>query len=201
MSAKQIIRDGGLIVLPTDTVYGIGANPYRQDAVTALLAAKGRGETMPPPVLAADVEAALSLADPTRLGETGMRAVRRLAETFWPGPLTLIIPTAAPLGWDLSIRGNTVAVRVPNLESTQRLLATTGPLAVTSANKTGEDPALTVQQARAYFGDLVGYYADGGPAPIGVPSTIVDCSVWPARQLRAGALDWEEILSVLEGIN
>ncbi|MFT0762775.1 L-threonylcarbamoyladenylate synthase [Actinomyces sp. F1_1611] len=193
MNATESTRAGQLIVLPTDTVYGIGANPFDQEAVTRLLAAKGRGETMPPPVLFARADEALAVADWSRVGERAARAAARLAQRYWPGALTLIVPTSAEFGWDLSLRGHTVAVRVPDQDQTRELLAETGPLAVTSANLTGEPPALTIEQARAYFGEKVSVYLDGGPARIGEASTIIDCSQWPPQLVRAGALDWEEI--------
>lgn len=195
------VNSGALIVLPTDTVYGIGADPYSREAVSRLLAAKGREETMPPPVLAADAEAAFAFAAWDRMPKRAQLAARRLAHEFWPGPLTLIVPTTANLGWDLSLHGGTVAVRVPNEEATLALLRQTGPLAVTSANLSGQAAALTVDEARGYFGEAVTHYVDGGKAKLGQASTIVSLADWPAQQLRAGALDWGTVSQVLEGID
>lgn len=200
MNATDAIRTGKLIVLPTDTVYGIGANPLSRDAVTKLLLAKGRGETMPPPLLCADAETAMSFIDPRRLPEGALTGIKKLTETFWPGPLTLIVPTDTNVGWETEATGDTVAVRVPDDQNARQLLQHTGPLAVTSANLTGRPPANSVGEAREYFGEKVAVYIDGGPAKIGEASTIADCSVWPPRELRAGALEWSQVLRALEGI-
>ncbi len=196
MTPKGVVERAELLVLPTDTVYGIGADPYSAKAVARLLAAKGRGQQMPPPVLAATAEDALAFADHRRMTALAWDAANRLAEIFWPGALTVVVPTAASLGWE----ADTVAVRVPDQELTREILLQTGPLAVTSANKTGHEPALTIDQARNYFGSLVSEYVDGGPAPLGIASTIVNLAEWPAQRLRAGALDWGAIAQVLEEI-
>ena len=192
MTAQTAVAGAELIVIPTDTVYGIGADPFSPAAVSRLLAAKGRHGSSPPPVLAATTEAALAMADRGRMTEQSWEAALRLAYAFWPGPLTLVLPT---LGW----RMDTVAVRVPGHELARRVLRQTGPLAVTSANVTGQEPALTVEQAQACFGNRVAHYVDGGPATIGVASTIADLTGWPVRILRKGALDWGAITQVLEG--
>lgn len=201
--AQAAIRDGSLVVMPTDTVYGIGCDPYRASAVADLLGIKGRGKAMPPPVLAADVDQALALADWTLVAEEQRGAAQlraeRLARAYWPGALTLIVPTSRPFGWDMQTHGRTVAVRVPDEDLTRRLLDRTGPLAVTSANLTGRPPALTAEEARAYFGDRVRCYLDGGRAKVGEASTIINCMANPPQVIRAGALDWEEIQRVIGG--
>lgn len=193
-AAVAAVRAGKLVVLPTDTVYGIGADPFNRQAVAALLAAKGRGQTMPPPVLGADASV-LDLADWSLIpeGAPSPQLVKMWAQKHWPGPLTLVVPTSAPLGWDFGAFGPTVAVRVPDDTQTRELLKITGPLAVTSANLTGQPPALTVQQARDYFGDAVDTYLDGGHSPVAEASTIVDCSVNPPQLVRTGALEWESL--------
>lgn len=202
LEASKIVREGGLIVLPTDTVYGIGCDPFSARAVSRLLLAKGRNESMPPPVLAASVESALSLAtwnqqfwSESSLGDHSKmeKAARILGEKFWPGGLTLIVPTGRDFGWSMHPLGHTVAVRVPDHPLAINLLKETGPLAVTSANLTGEAPATTVSQARKSFGNAVEYYLDGGTTEIGIASTIVDCTFDSPRCLRAGAIEWKEI--------
>lgn len=201
--AISAIAGGELVVLPTDTVYGIGCDPFSAVAVARLLGSKGRGETMPPPVLAADTAQALELADWDRLPQEerdrARTAVEELAAAFWPGGLTLIVPTSQPFGWDTQTHGMTVAIRVPDEATTREILRRTGPLAVTSANLTGMAPALTVAEARDYFGGAVRCYLDGGAARVGEASTIVDCTVNPPRPIRMGALDWGKILLILEG--
>ena len=130
--AQQELRDGHLLVVPTDTVYGIGADAANPEAVAAVLAAKGRGRQMPPPVLVASVEAIDSLCVDVP------DAARTLARAFWPGGLTLILRARPDLGWDLGETGGTIGVRMPNQGALLRLLRDFGPMAVTSANLTGQ---------------------------------------------------------------
>lgn len=177
-AAVQAVCQGELVVIPTDTVYGIGANPFDSGSVAKLLQAKGRGEQMPPPVLVSDLEQARTVG-----------LVPAWVEKFWPGPLTVVVPTVTKLGWDK----DTVALRVPADEATLSLLTQTGPLAVTSANKTGEPPAKTVSEAWQYFGRTVAVYIDGGTSPLGKASTIADLTDGRPRLLRNGALDWDEV--------
>lgn len=199
---EESVSSGRLVVLPTDTVYGIGCDPYSRSAVANLLGTKRRGQTMPPPVLAPNWESALGLANwellPSRFRSEVREQARTLARKYWPGALTLIVPTTRNFGWDMETHGKTVAVRVPDEPLTLRLLKTTGPLAVTSANLTGQSPALTVSEAQKYFGNRVDYYLDGGTAKVGKPSTILDATTTPMRMIRAGALDWEDIKRTLE---
>jgi tRNA threonylcarbamoyl adenosine modification protein (Sua5/YciO/YrdC/YwlC family) len=181
--AVHVVGRGGLLVLPTDTVYGIGADAFSPPAVAALLAAKGRGRQMPPPVLISGVATLDGLARDVPA------AVRRLAEAFWPGALTLVVRAQPSLAWDLGDTGGTVALRVPDHPVAIELLARTGPLAVSSANRTGRPAATTAAQAADQLGDAVSLYLDGGPAPGGVASTIVDATGGELRVLRAGAID------------
>lgn len=183
---RQIVAEEGILVLPTDTVYGIGADPYSTDAVNAVLAAKGRGRQMPPPVLVADVESA------EKVSAHVSSVARKLMEAFWPGGLTLILPTAKDLHYDLGDIKDTVAVRMPDNPVALQILRAVGPLAVTSANLTGQSPATDVDAARAYFQDKVDLYVDGGPTPGGVPSTIVDVTGEP-KIVRSGVLDDTEV--------
>ena len=197
--AQRELRDGHLLVVPTDTVYGIGADAANPDAVAAVLAAKGRGRQMPPPVLVASVDAidALCVDVP--------EAARALARAFWPGGLTLILRARPDLGWDLGETGGTVAVRQPNYPLTLQLLSQTGPLAVTSANLTGQPPATDATQARTYFGPQIDsgeiYLLDDGATPGPVPSTIVSFAAPQPKVLRVGVLSVAQIEAVIGKVN
>lgn len=175
--AVHALGRGGLVVLPTDTVYGIGAEAFDADAVAALLEAKGRGRQMPPPVLVPGVPTLAGLCSDVP------EAARALVEAFWPGGLTVILRSQPSLTWDLGETRGTVAVRMPDHPAALALLTRTGPLAVSSANRTGQPAALTAAEAQAQLGDAVAVYLDGGPAPGGVASSIVDATD-PDRGLR-----------------
>ena len=179
-----------LLIIPTDTVYGVGANPTSKNAVSALLRAKGRTETMPPPILAADWEQVFQLVP--QLNEFGIR----LGKAFWPGALTLIAPTTAMLGWDTAITGGTIAIRIPGLELTRQILRMTGPLAVTSANLHGEPPATDLAAALEALGDKVAIAFDGGKTPGNIPSTIVDTR--SGNILRKGVISTAQLAQVNE---
>lgn len=176
------VRAGQLVVLPTDTVYGIGADAHDPAAVAAVLAAKGRGRQMPPPVLVADTDTVDHLC--VDVPDTA----RRLAAAHWPGGLTLILTARPDLGWDLGETGGTLALRMPDHPVVLELLRATGPLAVTSANLTGQPPATDVAAARASFGELVADYLDGGPTPGSTPSTIIDLAHGRPRAIRLGTI-------------
>ena len=182
-----VVRDGGVIVLPTDTVYGIGTIATNPAAITRLLAAKGRDRQMPPPVLVSSVKSIDELC--VEVPE----AAYRLAHAYWPGALTLILRARPDLGWDLGDTNGTLAVRMPNHKSTLALLHATGPMAVTSANTTGNPPAITLEEARGYFADRVDAYVDGGPSVVGTASSIIDLAHGQARAVRVGALSLEEL--------
>ncbi|PFG32614.1 L-threonylcarbamoyladenylate synthase [Sanguibacter antarcticus] len=188
--AVHAVQRGGLVVLPTDTVYGIGADAFAPDAVAALLAAKGRGRQMPPPVLVGSVATLDGLATDVPEG------ARALAERFWPGALTIIVRAQPSLAWDLGETHGTVALRMPDHPAALALLARTGPMAVSSANRTGQQAALTATEAHAQLGDSVQVFLDGGTAPGGVASTIVDATGGVLRVVREGALSLEELLTV-----
>ena len=166
--AKLALAKGDLVVVPTDTVYGLAADAFNADAVQALLDAKGRGRQSPPPVLIPNVDSLYALAD--TVSDTALK----LAEKFWPGPLTMIFRAQASLQWDLGETRGTVALRVPNHKITLALLAESGPLAVSSANLTGQPAANTIDEAQDYFGKKVGVYLDGGTSKSSKPSTILD---------------------------
>jgi tRNA threonylcarbamoyl adenosine modification protein (Sua5/YciO/YrdC/YwlC family) len=180
--AVNAISRGGLVVLPTDTVYGIGADAFDEEAVAALLAAKGRGRQMPPPVLVGEVATLDGLA--TDVPDDA----RRLVEAFWPGGLTVILRAQPSLQWDLGDTGGTVALRMPDHPAALALLKRTGPLAVSSANKSGSPAAQDVADAERQLGDSVAVYLDGGQAPGGVASTIVDATGPVLRVVREGAV-------------
>ncbi|MGY5764903.1 L-threonylcarbamoyladenylate synthase [Brachybacterium sp. DNPG3] len=193
-AAVEAVRDGKLIVLPTDTVYGIGADAFDPDAVQSLLDAKGRGRDTPPPVLVGDQAVLLALAvDVPEYAE-------RLAEEFWPGALTLILSAQPSLTWDLGETRGTVALRMPDDEVALDLLRRTGPLAVSSANRHGKAAALSVLDAATQLGDSVEIYLDGGPARLGTSSTIIDTTVTPAEIVREGTLTREEIVAAVGDI-
>ncbi len=180
--AVRAIARGELVVLPTDTVYGVGSDAFDAAAVARLLAAKGRGRQMPPPVLMGDVRTLDGLA--TDVPE----AVRVLVEEFWPGGLTVICRAQPSLAWDLGETRGTVALRIPDSPCALALLRRTGPLAVTSANLTGQPAARTATEAAAQLGPAVSVYLDGGPAPGGTASTIVDATGDVLRVVRDGAI-------------
>ena len=185
--AGRVIRDGGLLVVPTDTVYGIGADAFSPAAVNALLAAKGRGRDMPPPVLVHSRDTLLALA-----ANVDQR-VMALVGAFWPGPLTLICEAQPMLDWDLGDTHGTVALRMPDDPDTLALLAETGPLAVSSANTHGAPAATTAEQAQEMLGDSVAIYLDGGPRTGQGSSTIVDMTSQPPRSLREGPLGLDRL--------
>lgn len=189
--AREVLADRGCVVLPTDTVYGIGADAFSPLAVAVLLAAKGRGRTMPPPVLIADRRVMAGLAyDVPEEAEA-------LAERFWPGALTLILKSQPTLTWDLGETRGTVALRVPDDAVARELLYAVGPMAVSSANRTGMDAATTADAARSMLGESVALYLDAGPSESRDPSTIVDCTVTPFRVARQGSVPLEELRAVV----
>jgi L-threonylcarbamoyladenylate synthase len=181
-AAVTAVLGGELVVLPTDTVYGIGADAFSPAAVRRLLAAKGRGREMPPPVLVGTVRAATALVDD--LGPDG----QRLIDEFWPGGLTIVCRAARSLSWDLGDTKGTVAVRMPEDPIALDLLRETGPMAVSSANLSGSPSATTAVEARDQLGESVSVYLDGGKVAGGVASTIVDLTGSAPRLLRRGAI-------------
>ena len=186
------VRAGKLVVLPTDTLYGIGADAFSPEAVRALLDAKGRGTDMPPPVLVPDARTVDGLA--TEVPEYA----RALVEEFWPGPLTIVLRAQPSLAWDLGETGGTVAVRMPDDPVALALLREVGPMAVSSANRTGHPASRTVVEAASQLGAAVEFYLDGGPVTGGLASTIVDCTREEPVVLRLGALAEEQVMEVVE---
>jgi tRNA threonylcarbamoyl adenosine modification protein (Sua5/YciO/YrdC/YwlC family) len=193
-SAEHCVSSGQLVVLPTDTVYGIGADAFDATAVADLLAAKGRGRDMPVPVLVG------SWTTIEGLSASVAQRTWDLIEAFWPGGLTLVVDEAPSLSWDLGDARGTVAVRMPLHPVAIELLERTGPMAVSSANRSGSPPALTAADAQDQLGDEVAVYLDGGPAKTGVASTIVDVTGEIPRILRAGAIDVDTLRAVVPDI-
>ncbi len=185
--AAQAVRDGELVVLPTDTVYGVGADAFSPEAVQRLLDAKGRTRQMPPPVLIG----APGTLDALAIDVPGW--LRAMLGELWPGPLTVVLRQQPSLTWDLGETRQTVAVRMPADERAIELLRRTGPLAVSSANRTGMPAATTAREAEDMLGDSVAVYLDGGPTSDDVPSTILDATGATARILRQGALPLERL--------
>lgn len=202
--ARGAIGRGELIVIPTDTVYGVAADAFSPTAVQRLLDAKGRGRQSPPPVLVPGIPTLAALA------ETVPPEVDALVKAFWPGGLTIVLPAAPSLAWDLGETRGTVALRMPQHRIALELLSETGPLAVSSANLTGRPAARTAQEASAMLGDSVSVYLDGGEAGTGYAhvegedssSTIVDATALAAgmgklRILRHGVISADQLREVV----
>ena len=199
--ARQAISRGELIVIPTDTVYGVAADAFSPTAVQRLLDAKGRGRDQPPPVLIGSPETLVALA------ESVPEPVQRLIDAFWPGGLTIVLPAQPSLVWDLGETKGTVAVRMPEGRVALEMLAETGPLAVSSANLTGHPAALVAADAERMLGESISVYLDGGPSGEGVASTIIDATslvtrggedaVAEVRILREGAISRAQLAEIL----
>ncbi|MBT8226435.1 MAG: threonylcarbamoyl-AMP synthase [Dactylosporangium sp.] len=193
-AAIQAVRRGDLIVMPTDTVYGIGTDAFKPWAVTSLLRAKGRGRDMAPPVLigAKRTLDTLVLSLPS--------AARDLVEAFWPGALTIVVRYSPSLQWDLGDTGGTVAVRMPLHPVALEVLRETGPMAVSSANRTGQPTAMTAKEAQDDLGYMVNVYLEAGPSLAPVPSTIVDVTEDVPRVLRVGGISCARLREVASEI-
>ena len=193
-AAIAAAKRGDLVVLPTDTVYGLGTDAFSQIGPQKLLAAKGRDRNMPIPVLVGHVKALDGLAQRVD-GVT-----KALAEAFWPGALTIVVKAQPTLRWDLGETNQTVALRMPLNPIAIELLNAVGPMAVSSANKTGQPAATNVEEAIAQLGEEVTIYLDGGQTPGNVASTIVDVSSGEIKLLRQGAIPLEEIRLIVPNI-
>jgi L-threonylcarbamoyladenylate synthase len=190
-TAARAVSAGSVVVLPTDTLYGIGADAFNPSAVAGVLAAKGRGRDLPVPVLVGSwstIDGLVSWVPPT---------LRALVEAFWPGGLTIVVEHAPSLAWDLGDVHGTVAIRMPLHPIALDLLAVTGPMAVSSANVTGQPPALTAQQAYEQLGESVAVYLDGGEVPVGRPSSIIDLTGEVPLLLREGAISLAALREVV----
>lgn len=194
-SAQRALAAGQCVVMPTDTVYGIAADAFNPQAVAALLAAKGRGRNMPPPVLIPRQQTLDGLAVDVS------HEARRLAEAFWPGGLTLICHAQPSLTWDLGETYGTVALRMPDDRLALDLLILTGPLAVSSANRTGNAAAATAAEAYEQLGDAVEVYLEDGPrANDAGASTIVDTTGDLPVVVREGVISFEDLRKVAPGV-
>ena len=197
-AARKAIEDGACIVLPTDTVYGIGADAFSPAAVQGLLDAKHRGRDMPPPVLIAEPSLIRALATDVP------QEAKDLVAEHWPGPLTVICQIQPSLRMDLGDSKDTIALRVPDHPLTREILRRTGPMAVSSANRSGQPAALTCDEAINQLGDAVAVYLDGGPltAYEGAASTIVDFTQYDDGEvLRLGALSLEVLRKTLPDLH
>lgn len=192
--AKRALARSGLVVTPTDTVYGIAADAFDPVAVRRLLRAKGRGRDVPTPVLIATSDTLGALT--THLSPEA----RELAATFWPGGLTLVCRQQPSLSWDLGDSRGTVALRIPAQADALDLLRDNGPLAVSSANTTGHPPAASVEEAHDMLGDAIDVYLDAGQAPGITPSTIVDATGDVLRIVRIGVLSLQELRDVVPSV-
>jgi len=189
--AAYAVRRGELVVLPTDTVYGIGADAFTPGAVAALLAAKGRGRDMPVPVLVGSRQVLDALVG------TLPASAKALVDVLWPGALTIVARHTPALAWDLGDAQGTVAVRMPADLLALDLLKETGPMAVSSANRSGLPPATTCANAQAQLGESVAVYLDGGPTTTSVPSTIVDVTGPAPVLLRRGWISEERLREIV----
>lgn len=190
-SAISALKGGRLVVLPTDTVYGIGADAFDGAAVASLLAAKGRGRDMPVPVLVGSWNTIDGLVYSVPDG------ARRLIRAYWPGALSLVVRQAPSLQWDLGDARGTVMLRMPLHPVAIELLREAGPMAVSSANISGQPAAVTAADARGQLGDLVEVYLEAGPSARGAASTIVDLTGAQPRVLREGPVSTAAIAEVL----
>jgi L-threonylcarbamoyladenylate synthase len=189
--ATDVLRAGGLVVLPTDTVYGVAAHPLLPAAVARLYEAKGRSAEKAIPLLLADVDGLRQVASPVS------PAVWALAHRFWPGALSLVVPRSSFVSDAVTGGGDTVAVRVPDHpvpRALSRQLAC--PLAATSANRSGEPAPVIAEEARAALADWVALVLDGGPSPGGLASTVLDVTVSPPHVLRPGPLSEAHLRAV-----
>ena len=188
--ALDILRNGGLVAFPTDTVYGLGALAFEGRAVESIYLAKDRPVEKAIPVLIWDESHLEKVSDdiPER--------TRRLADRFWPGPLTVLVPKKRTLPESVSAT-STVAVRVPDHSVARNLLRVAGPMAVTSANISGQPSPSTAEEVLAQLNGRIDLIIDGGRTPGGLPSTLVDCSAEKIKILRTGPITLEELLSVL----
>ncbi|MGI8680297.1 MAG: L-threonylcarbamoyladenylate synthase [Jatrophihabitans sp.] len=193
-TAAHSVSSGELVVLPTDTVYGIGADAFDNVAVTELLRAKGRGRDMPVPVLVGSwstIDGLVTAVD---------ARTRLLVEAFWPGAVTLIVRHAPSLSWDLGDTDGTVGIRMPMHPVAIELLEKTGPMAVSSANRSGAPPAQTAAEAREQLGEDVAVYLEDGPAAAGIASTIVDVTGDHPRIVRVGGVSEAQLRDVVPDI-
>ena len=190
--AVELLKDGGVVAFPTDTVYGVGVDPLQPQAVRKLYRIKGRPDNKPIAILVGSIE------DVERVAQSPSKTFSRLADRFWPGGLTLILE-ALDLPPEITAAGSTVGVRMPNHPLTLELLREFGgPIATTSANRSGEDPAISASEVDAQLGDRVNLIVDGGDTITKVASTVLDLSASPPRILRHGGISEQMLMECLE---
>lgn len=191
--AVQLLKDGGVVAFPTDTVYGVGVDPLQPEAVRRLYRIKGRPDNKPIAILVGSIE------DVERVAQTPLKAFSRLADRFWPGGLTLVVE-ARDLSPEITAGGSTVGVRMPDHPLALELLrGFGGPIATTSANRSGEPPATSAEEVDAQLGDRVNLIVDGGDTITKVASTVLDLSVSPLQVLRHGGISEESLMECLNG--
>ncbi len=188
--AAELLCAGQLVAFPTDTVYGVGAPAFDARAVAAIYTAKERPPEKAIPVLIADED------DLPCIATSVPKSARKLMAHFWPGGLTLVLPKRPDVPEIIS-RDPTVAVRIPDLDLARALLRLTGPLAATSANRSGQTSPMTAAEVMRQLGGRIAAVLDGGPCPGGVPSTVVDCVAGPPRVLREGAIPVAVLRAIL----
>ena len=190
-AAAAAAAAGQLVVTPTDTVYGVACDPFNPAAVASLLAAKRRGRDMPVPVLVGSWQAA------TEVAEEFPPSALALIRHYWPGALSVVVPQARTVRWDVGETRQSVMLRMPLNAVAIELLRITGPLGVSSANVTGHPPATTIGEAQHQLGEDIAIYLDGGRADSGTASTIVDVTCDPPRVLREGTVSVEAVAAVV----
>jgi len=188
--ALEILKAGGLVAFPTDTVYGVGALAFDGKAVESIYVAKDRPIEKAIPVLIGDQD------DLEKVGIHIPASAHKLASRFWPGPLTILVPKRADLPESVSTT-STVGVRVPDHDVARALLRAAGPMAVTSANISGGQSPVTAEEVYEQLGGRIDLIIDGGQTPGGIPSTLVDCTMSELKVLREGPVSLEDLLSAL----
>jgi len=192
--AAKVVKNGGLVVYPTDTVYGLGCDPFNVKAVERVFKVKGERKEKPLPILASDLECIEKIAYPNQ-------KARKLADKYWPGPLTLVVPKKPVLPNIVTCELASVGVRIPNHTVAIQLISFCGGLLVgTSANKTGEKPPITAREATKQLGEQVDIVLDGGPTPLGQESSIVDLTSEKPKMLREGRVKLLEVLNALRDL-
>jgi L-threonylcarbamoyladenylate synthase len=190
LTASQIVRKGGLVVYPTETVYGLGCNPFNIEAVKRVFEMKGE-RRKPPPILASSIDHVEKIASMSQAG-------KKVAEKFWPGPLTLIFPKKLVLPDIVTCNLNSVGVRIPKHDVALQLInLSNGLLIGTSANRTGEKPPRNVHEATQQLKEEVDIFLDGGSTTLGRPSTVADLTSKKPRILREGPISLKEISDVI----
>lgn len=193
--ALSILRGGGVVAFPTDTVYGVGADPLQEEAVVALFQAKGRPAEKAIPLLLSEMSQVEAVAREVPA------AAEALTRRFWPGPLSIVVWAREEVPALVRAGGETVALRMPDHPVALGLIGAFGrPLAVTSANLSGHPAPVTVEEVLSQLRGRIPLLVDGGQCPGGDPSTVLDLTVTPPRILRPGPITWEEIRACLQGL-